>query len=204
MIEPLTQVNVAIRPRPDLMLMENSLVSTFFGKGHYTGIEGLNVIQAAKVEWNNRRDRRPGLGDDILDWSLVSKADYAHVRGRLTLSPMVKFTLRRRSAPDDLLMPLESHEIIPILRADLALSEHTALRAGVQGLPWSHRFRDAKAPSRDFDARHYIVVIQNLSNYTGYDVSTNLGFRSSRSEFVKLPSRRTQRLSEFFIQARIL
>ncbi len=203
-IEPQTQVNVAIRPRPDLMLMENSLVSTLFAKGHYTGVEGLNLIQAAKVEWNNRRDSRPGLGDDILDWSLVSKADYAHVRGRLTLSPMVKFTLRRRTAPGDLLMPLESHEIIPILRADYALSEDTTLRAGVQGLPWLHRFREAKAPSRDFDARHWIVLIQNLSNYTGYDVSTNLGFRSSRSEFVNLPSRRVQRLSEFFIQARIL
>ena len=117
---------------------------------------------------------------------------------------MLKLTVRRRSAPDDLLMPLESHEVIPILRADYALSEHTTLRGGVQGWPWGHRFRDAKAATRDFDARHYILVIQNLSNYTGYDVSTNLGFRSSRSEFVGLPSRRTQRLSEFFIQARIL
>ena len=65
----------------------------------------------------------------------------------------------------------------------------------------AHRFRDLKSHAGDFDARHYLLVYQTHSNYVGYRLSMNLGFRMSRTEFVGLPMRRVLRFKEFIIQA---
>ena len=200
-VEPLSQALVGIRLRPDPLFMQNSLLNTLFVKGRYTGRRNLNLIGTAKYERNDLRDQ----GDDISDWTLVSKADYAYPIGNWTLTPMVKFAVERRTAPSDLLSSLETYELFPILKAEYALSPRTTLRAGVQGLPrFDHTFRNKEAALEDFDARHYVVAVQNTGNQRGYDLSINVGFRSSRSKFVNLPSRRVQKFTEFFIQARVL
>ena len=200
-LEPLSEAIMGIRLRPDPLFMRNSLVNTLFVKGRYAGIRRLNLMGAVKYERNDLRD----IEDTMSDWTFVSKADYSYPIGALGITPMFKFMAEKRTAPEELLSSLETYEFFPILKVDYPLSPRTTLRAGVQGLPGiEHRFRNRKASLEDFDARHYVVALETVTNARGYDLSINIGFRSSRSQFFNLPSERLQKFTEFFIQTRYL
>ena len=200
-----SRAEVVYRLRPDGLLMANSLVHTAFLEGRYTGVRGLEVVNAVKCEWNLRRAGAGAVPGDVREYALVSKADYAWVRGPLTLSPMAKLLLLRREAPGRLLASVHVWDLFPILRADYRLSSGTVLRAGVQGVPgFRHLHRNRRAGGEDFDARHYLAAVQTTGNYSGYDVSVNMGARSSRAARVSLPRRPVERFTEFFIQVRAL
>ena len=107
------------------------------------------------------------------------------MRRGLKIRPSAKLRLQRRTAPDDLLLPLRTYELFPILQADYALGQATVLRFGIQGLPgWPHTFRNEEYPTGDFTARHYLFAIENRSHNRGFDLSLNLGFRASYTRFV--------------------
>ena len=97
--------------------------------------------------------------------------------------------------------------MFPIVRLDYRASERTVIRAGLQGLPFfKHRWRNQVDPFEDFDARHWILVLQTRDNYVGYDLSFLLGFRSSRFKFLELEEPEgdpTERTSEMFLQIRV-
>ena len=200
-----SRAEVVYRLRPDALLMTNSLVHTAFLESRYTGVRGLSIVNAAKYERNARRGGAGEVPGHVREYALVSKADYAWVRGSLTVSPMAKLMWLRREAPGRLLSSVDVYDLFPILRADYRLSSRTVLRAGVQGLPgFRHTHRNRKAAGEDFDARHYLAAVQTTGNYTGYDVSVNLGVRSTRSTRVSLPGEPLERFTEFFIQVRAL
>ena len=200
-----TRARVSYRLLPDDLLMRNSLVNTVFLEAEYTGVSGLNFINAVKYERNGRRDEGEGIGGDVREFTLMSKADYAYQRGEWTLTPMTKLLMLHRDGPGQLLAPQYRYDLFPIFKVDYKLSDRTVLRAGVQGLPgFQHRHRNMKAAAEDFDARHYLGLIQTTGNYTGYDVAVNLGFRTSRSRFINLPHEPVERLTEFFLQAYML
>ena len=204
-VDPLSSSRSSIEIQHDPLLLRDSWVNTLFIEGRHQAVGGVNLIGATKLDVNTRGDDRLDTGRHIADWYLVGKTDYTHRRGRLSLMPMAKLLLHRRSAPSDLLMDLHTYELFPIIRLDYELGERTVLRAGVQGLPgWPHRLRDLESESSDFEARHYIFVVQNSTNYTGYELSVNMGFRSSRTRFVGTPSKRVHKSKEFFVQARVL
>jgi hypothetical protein len=204
-VNPLSATTLSMRIKRDLLFMQNSRVNTFFAEAHYTGVRHLHFINAAKLEVNSLQGNGLGGGDRIVDWTWVSKGDYGYPFGKLTITPMAKFLLQKRSAPSDLLSPLHTWEFFPIIKADYALTERTFLRAGMQGLPgFEHLFRNERASSQDFDARHYVLNLQTKSNYVGYDISINIGFRSTRNSLINLPREPEQKFKEFFIQTRIL
>ena len=200
-----SRAEVVYRLRPDGLLMRNSLVHTVFLESRYAGVPGLNVVNAVKYERNGRRAGAGEIPGDVSAYTVVSKAGYSHGRGPFTLSPMAKLILLRREAPGRLLAPVHAYDLFPILRADYRLSSGTVLRAGVQGLPgFAHVHRNRKGRGEDFDARHYLGAVQTTGNYSGYDVSVNLGVRSSRATRVSLPRKPVERFTEFFIQVRAL
>ena len=204
-VNPLSETYKATRILPDPMLMRNSLVQTLFLQNHHVGPGRLQLKNSTKFEVNSRQNKQTSAGNHIVDWTWVSKADYPYPIGQLTVTPMVKLLLQRRNAPRDLIADRNTWEFFPILRADYPLSEQTILRMGLQGLPViKHFFRNQLAPTQDFDARHYIFNIQTHSNYMGYDVSVNFGFRSSLTRSNSLPGEPEQKFREFFLQARIL
>ena len=204
--ELLSATNRAVRIRPDRLLMRNSLVNTLFLKNHYSSTKGLNLINVTELELNDLRGRgERGAGGSIVDWTLVSKADYARRVGKLTVTPMVKLLLQKRSGPAAQLLDQQTFEIFPILRLDYALTERTVIRTGLQGLPgFQHIFRSKETPTEEFDARHWIVAFQTQSSYTGYVVNINVAFRSSRSRFISQASKRVQKSRQFIVQARVL
>ena len=199
--DPLAATQTAVKIQHDPLLMRDSWVNTVFAEAR-RAMGGTRVTAASKFEVNSLRG---GKERAVSDWYGVLKADYTYGRGGLRLMPMAKLLTHRRRAPAELLTDLSTYELFPILRLDYDLGPRTVVRAGVQGLPgWPHRFRDGESPLGDFDARHYIFVVQNSTNYTGYELSINMGYRSSHTRYVGVPSRRVHRLKEFFVQARVL
>ena len=204
-VDPLASTNSSVKLQHDPLLMRNSWVSTLFAEGRHEGPRGLTTMGATKLEVNALQGDGQGGRGRIADWYAVGKTDHTYQRGRLSLMPMAKLLLHKRRAPDALLMDLHTYELFPVLRLDYELGPRTVVRAGLQGLPgWPHLYRDLESRSSAFDARHYILVVQNSTNYTGYELSINMGFRSSRTRYVHTPSRRVHELKEFFVQARVL
>ena len=164
----------------------------------------MQVKATTKLEINRMLERLDQRRH-VIDWTWTSKADYTFVRQGLKIRPSAKLRLQHRTAPDDLLLPLRTYELFPILQADYALGQATVLRFGIQGLPgWPHIFRNEEYRTGDFTARHYLFAIENRSHNRGFDLSLNLGFRASYTRFVHTPGRRVRNFKEFFVQARVL
>jgi len=202
--DPLSGSSTSMTIQHDPLLMRNSWVHTLFGEWRRRLDGDVQLMAASKLEVNDLQGEADG-GGRITEVYGVAKGDYSYQRGRLTLVPMAKLLVHWRRAPAARLADRDTWEAFPILRLDWDLGPRTVLRAGVQGLPgWPHLHRDRESPLADFDARHYIAVVQNSTNYTGYELSVNLGFRASRTRYVGVPSRRVHDLKEFFVQARVL
>ncbi|MFH1568135.1 MAG: hypothetical protein ABIL09_09065 [Gemmatimonadota bacterium] len=204
-VDPLTSTRSSVKILHDPLLMRDSWVNTLFLESRHQLASGPRLTGAGKLEVNSLQGQEGPGGSRIADWYLVAKVDYTRQRGRLSLMPMAKALVHQRRAPEALLLDLRTYEVFPIVRLDYQLGPRTTLRAGVQGLPgWPHLYRDQESKSSSFDARHLIFAIENSTNYTGYELSLNMGYRSSRTRYVGLPSRRVHRLQEFFVQARVL
>jgi hypothetical protein len=208
-IDPLARQaqNVAIEIRPDQLLMRNSRVHTLFLKTSFTGIHGMNVINKLRYQLNDRQrdtfeDGTLQSGANIINLALVSKADYTWTVGDLTVAPMAKFMMEQQRASDQVALSRRTYTLFPILRTDYRFSPNTLAKVGIQGLPgFRHRFRNLDNHSEDTNATHYIVALQNRSNYRGYGLTISLGYRSSRIESPELPEERVRRFKEFFMQA---
>ncbi len=201
-------INYLLRLRPDPLDFRNSLANLSYARLSYEPIESLDISTTWRYELNHRIEDTfddgvsQASGDD---WSLaaVNKADYAwNVAPKVVVTPMLKWSYRRQdsSVADDTLV--DETNLFPIVRADFRPTEQTTLRAGLQGFPFfKHRFRSSVAPELEYDAWHYIVALQNASNYTGYQVSMNVGFRKSFNDF-KAEGAGKLEISEFFLQVR--
>ena len=204
-VDPLSTTNSAVKIFHDPLLMRDSWVQTAFAESCWRPRPGWTLASTGKLELNASASERGAGRRMIADAYWVSKSDYAYRRGRLRLTPMAKLQYHRRRAPAAVLLAQETVELFPILRLDYELGPRTVVRAGMQGLPgWPHIYRDRESGTTDADARHYILTVQNTTNYTGYEVSLSMGLRASRTEYIGLPSHRVHRAKEFFVQMRVL
>ena len=205
---PLLRGRYEIGLRDDPLRYRNSHAHLSYVKFNYTGVDHLTLNNTWRCELNHRfadtfdDGQTQNSGND---WSLalVNRIDYAwQPRQKLTLTPMLKWTYHRSDSAllGDL---VDETNLAPIVRLDFFLTERTTIKAGIQGFPLlKHRFRDAVAPSNDFNAWHYIIGLQNNSSYTGYRISMNLGLRKSFTDFVNSSTTGTVETSEFFLQVR--
>ena len=69
---------------------------------------------------------------------------------------------------------------------------------------FEHRYRSRESESSNFNARHYVLVFQTRSQYTGYDLSINVGVRRSLERLIDTPTEQEQEFTQFFVQARVL
>ena len=192
--------------RPDLRALRNSLVHLLYLETQYTGIPGLNVVNKLRYEINDQRadEFADGTFQEKArkrDWAVVSRADYSWRRGDLTLTPMVKLRLQKKIRPSSGRDPfLYTRHLIPILRLDYAFGRTTVLRVGFQGFPLKEQFRNKAWPFNRYDATGQVVAFQNRGNYSGFDLSLNMGWVRTRREFRSEHSSRSGSNSELFIQ----
>jgi hypothetical protein len=193
--------------QPDLLCMRNSLVSLLFLETTYTGISHLEVSNKFRYEINARRAELFDDGtvqEETRDrtWALMGRADYTWKVGDLTIKPMFKFMTERKMVPSSGRRPfLHTQHLIPILRMDYRFSPTTVLRVGVQGFPFlKEQFRNVAWPFNRYDATSQVVLLQNRGNYSGYDLSLNLGFQRIHRDVRSEHTRRSTSSSELFLQ----
>jgi hypothetical protein len=193
--------------QPDPLSTRNSLVNLLYLETTFTGIPHLKVSTKFRYEVNARRRTHFEDGTDQeksrdRSRALVTRGSYEWKLGQLTVMPMFKFRTEHKTVPSSGRRPLlHTRHLIPILRMDYALTSRSLLRAGIQGFPMlKERFRNVAWPFVAYDATSQVLLFQNQGNYSGYDVSLNLGFRRTNGNLWSTLSRRSSSSREVFLQ----
>ncbi len=170
-------------PPPDPLLMQDSWVHTTFVGTEMRRIAGLHVENNA--QWIVNRQLQENAR--IQTFTLVNKTDYPIDRGRLRIHPMFKHLFKWVDRSDRR-RPLESwHQIAPIVRVDLQLTEQTAVQFGQQGLgipftrtlfkPLAFHQIDRVDATRDHRSMDSVLMFTVHSDYQGYQVVSNTGLQ---------------------------
>ena len=207
-IDPLAPGNFSVQIRPDPLSLRNSLMNLAFLETKLTYIPNLNVRNDLRVEINSQRESSFQGGGNVRSWAWVSKIDYTWKWGDLRVMPMFKFMRQKTTSYVSEAPVANDYYVVPILRADYALSPNTTVRGGVQGLSFlKYRYRNLAFRPEDFDSKNWIIVLQNRSNYTGYNMSINFGYKVNFTDFIGLKEAgqkiKSRRISEFFVQVRV-
>lgn len=123
--------------------------------------------------------------DEIRLLSGVAKAEYAwHASERWDVTFQAKgllLRLERDSLPVDL---QDEWTLVPIVKAQCRLTPRSRLSLGTQGLPGLPLRRRDRDDGRDsLKETVRIVELSNRSTYYGYEISTNLGLRTTRRRY---------------------
>ena len=167
----------------------NSLANRLFVSGTLKWLPGWRIVTRLKLEHN--RQYGGGLGDGseqardrIRSLAWVQQADYTWRWGNLTLQPALKglWLKRTRQRADRALVHTQT--VVPIVMARYKLSPVTEVKAGVQGVPgWWFEETHLAEPRNSFKRRTTMVFLSNMSDYSGYKISTNLGVKQDRLEY---------------------
>ena len=194
--------------RADRLLYQDSYVNETYLEGRVNPWSTLHLGQQLRlrVNWQQGGEVRQGLfqRQRRLDyWTWVSRADYTWRRGKLSVTPKLKFMLMRlRDAGKDRLLRSEYYAI-PILQASYPLLTRNLLQAGVQGWgPWPYRFENEARRAHSFERRTAFVNLINRSRYFGYDLYTIVGTEwDARTYDVEFQSFRNFDSWRFFVRA---
>jgi len=194
-------------PTPDPLHMADSWVHTTFVGTQLMRVPGLHVENNG--QWMlNRQLAEDGRMQTL---TLVDKADYTYNRGRLQVQPMVKHLFKRVTRAGRR-RPLESwHQIAPIVRLDLRLTEQTSVQFGQQGLgvpfteamfaPLAFRWIDRVDEAREYKAVDSVLMFTVKGDYQGYTVVSNTGLQRRYEKYSDPAVARTRDggFSRFFI-----
>ena len=193
--------------QPDPLSTRNSLINLLFLEAMFTGIPNLELATKFRYEINARRriEFEDGTNQEKSQdrsRALVTRGSYKWKLGHLTVMPMFKFRTEHKLVPSSGRRPLlHTRHLIPILRMDYALTSGNLVRAGIQGFPrLKERYRNVAWPFAAYDATSQVLLFQNQGNYSGYDVSLNLGFRRTSGTFWTTLSRQSRSSREVFLQ----
>ncbi len=208
-IDPAAEANFSLTIRNDILKMRNSLVNTSFLEALFSGIPRSNFTGSFKYEVNSQRESAfvgGGLqgNRNIREWSFILKGDHTWKVKNFKLIPMLKYMRHRVSAPSSPELALHEYRFAPIIRVDYPLGENTTFRFGVQGLPFFRdKFRDLEREYNDYDAVNYVYLLENLSDYMGYRLSTMIGYKRERKEFTGIEGISPHTFAEYFILFRV-
>ena len=200
----------------DVLLYRNSLSQTLYVGTKYNQIPNLNIENNVRLEFNNQYTvGTPTLAEvrigQFVDeqfegirtsMGLVNKIDYTYsiLDNRIKFRPQFKIrTLKivTENTFDDgtkaTFITTHTQSFLPILRVDYKLTENTELHFGVQGtrlfgltnaLLVRNRFlRDGVG---DFDANTTAFSLTNRSQYSGYNIVIDFGYKVTDKNYTHL------------------
>lgn len=167
----------------DRLLLRNSLqhILVFSTRVDTSAVSNFNVYNDIRLEINDQREvadedfYQPEARITALDY--VFRMDYTWRLGEsFALTPMFKAAVNRTRAE---LFSLRRHTytLTPMVRGDYQLAPHTVVRGGLLGVPFREIHRDLIRPFLDRESWYYVLALENLSPYKGYNVSTSLGYQ---------------------------
>lgn len=174
----------------DLLEWRNSIDHQYYAEGKWRPLPGLRLEGKLRYAVNHQlagtlADGTQQRRDELRLLSGVVKGEY---RWQPTASWEVTaqgkgllLQRRRDSLPVDL---QNEWTLLPILKVGYALTPHTQLRLGTQGLPGLPLRRKDRDDGRDSLREEVrIAELSNRSSYFGYEISTNLGLRMTRRRY---------------------
>ena len=173
----------------DPLNYRNSLVNRLYVSGILRWLPGWRITTRMKLEHNRQRGGRLGDGseqakDRIRSLAWVQQADYTWRIGALTLQPALKGLWLKQTRQRAGRALVHTHTVVPIVMASYQLSPATELKAGFQGVPgWWFEETDLAEPRDSFERQTLMVVLSNMSDYSGYRISTNVGITQDKVEF---------------------
>ena len=173
----------------DPLNYRNSLVNRLYVSGILRWLPGWRITTRMKLEHNRQHGGRLGDGseqakDRIRSLAWVQQADYTWRIGALMLQPALKGLWLKRTRQRAGRALVHTHTVVPIVMARYELSPATELKAGFQGVPgWWFEETDLAEPRDSFERQTMTVVLSNMSDYSGYRISANLGITQDKVEF---------------------
>ena len=199
----------------DVLLYRNSLSHTLYVGTRYNQIPNLNIENNVRFELNNQYTVGTPTLDEVrlgqfvdeqfegvrTSMGLVNKIDYTFsmLNNRVKLRPQYKIrTLKviTKNTFDDgtkaTFISTHTQSFLPIFRLDYKLTENTELHFGVQGtrlfglsnalLVRNRYLRDGVG---DFDANTTAFSVTNRSQYSGYNIVIDLGYKVTDKNYVR-------------------
>lgn len=215
----------------DPLEYKNSLAHQLYLGTIYTQIPGLRIENNVRFELNNqypiglalRDSRQQLLNPDeqpegrITKLGLVNKIDYTigFFGNKLQFIPQFKVRTQKVVQLEQLVTGERTNsvvthiqEIMPIFRIDYRLTDRTDLRMGFQGfkLPgtgstFSYQINNLKFPDRDELRSTFAITLSNRTDYAGYKVVVDMGYKLTTREFPRAldPRFRTRTESIIFV-----
>ena len=194
-------------PQADPLSMADSWVHTSFLGTEVRPLQGMRLENRLQWILNRQLDRSARLQQ----FTLVNKVDATWRWKRLTVQPMFKHlakhvtdTRRQRN--------VESwHQIAPILRADVKITDRTSVQFGQQGLavPFTRtmlgtlafRMIDRVDPTRERKASDSVLMFTVEGSYQGYTIVSSTGMQRRHEEYgdASMARARDGGYSRFFV-----
>ena len=190
---------------PDVLPARDTWVNTAWFGLDYTAVPNLRLVNKLKYElYHNRSgDPRDAAGRPLraapVLFGLVNKADYRWTLGSLTVQPKLKSEFLRRDAFVKAEKSQEQWTGIATLVTRFPVLARSSLTLGLELAQFSERLADEEemlelgAVGETGDLRSVIGAVQltNASEYLGYRLTTQVGFRLARffTESVQLADR---------------
>jgi len=174
----------------DLLEWRNSVDHQHYAEVAWEPVSGLRLWSNLRYAVNrqlagNLADGTDQRADELRLLSGVAKAEYrwrASERWDVTFQAKGLFLSHER---DSLPIALQDEwTLLPIIKAQCQLTPRTWLSLGTQGLPGLPLRRRDRDDGRDsLEEQVRIATLSNRSTYYGYQISTNLGLRTTRRRY---------------------
>jgi len=174
----------------DLLEWRNSIDHQHYAEAEWLPLPELSLWGNLRYAVNRQLEGQLADGtdqraDELRLLSGVARVQYAwqaSERWDVTFQAKGLFLRHQR---DSLPIDLQNEwTLLPIIKAQCRLTPHTRLSLGTQGLPgFPLRRRDRDDGRDSLEENVRIVALSNRSSYYGYEISTNLGLRSTRRQF---------------------
>ncbi|MBT4498209.1 MAG: hypothetical protein HOC74_10830 [Gemmatimonadetes bacterium] len=181
----------------DPLSAPDTWINTSYAQLDFRRIDNLNVVNKLKFEFYDQRQKQTDLRSVSSFLGLINKADYTFQLGRFEIEPRVKSEFvrarpsrKRDPAQRELTETFFLISRFPLLRytlieLGLELSHFEQFRDDKDGVPLSREL----AP--DSNSRIFAIQFSNASDYLGYKLHLQTGFRLQKENFENLPDRTT-------------
>ncbi|MCK5733178.1 MAG: hypothetical protein KAI38_03270, partial [Candidatus Latescibacteria bacterium] len=172
----------------DPMLMQNTFVNTTYLGFDFTKFRNLNVSNKLKYERFNQRDPVKTGTEDSWSLGVINKMDYHLPLGKnLLLRPKWKSLYRRNTAEEGTPSEVKELSEIGFLILKYSIYETTSIELGVEGTLFYNLVEEPAVATSDYveDFTGTVLGAQfaNTSDYLGYLITANVGFRWERKAF---------------------
>ncbi len=175
----------ALRRLEDPLAARDTWINSAFVSFEYTGMPKLRIENKVKYDLWHQNEDVADLRTNYRFFGLINKAEYRFDVGRVALIPKIKNEHRRESPLESIDPKRRENTLLLFLIGKTPIMTNSSLQAGLEYSIFSQLRPTSKAVLSGLqkDTRQTVVALQysNTGAYLGYRLTTQLGFRLSRT-----------------------